>query len=291
MPVLPARLIPVLALLLAACGAGRTAELPLVPARSGGATALRVMTLNMKSAAFGLDGIVSAIRAADPDIVGLQEVDVGTRRAGGIDQAAELARRTGLSYSVHFPVSKVGDGDYGLAILARWPLSGSWVRPLHVYRGIEPRRFARAEADMGDRRIAIYVTHFSHLPHRGLLRLGQAEQVLRAMAHDPLPKVLLGDFNEVAASRGIRRLSSVLTDAFAHAGSGPSGTYPLPVPLGPTLRFDYVFASRELEPVSSRVLQGGASDHHAVIADLLLAGEASASADAAPAGADRNPDM
>lgn len=46
---------------------------------------LRLMTYNIKYATRGMDGIAEVLRAANPDIVALQEVDSGSRRAGGAD--------------------------------------------------------------------------------------------------------------------------------------------------------------------------------------------------------------
>jgi hypothetical protein len=58
---------------------------------------LRVMTFNIQAArTASIDAIADAILAFDPDIVGLQEVDIETGRSGGVDQIAVLAARTGM---------------------------------------------------------------------------------------------------------------------------------------------------------------------------------------------------
>ena len=85
------------------CGAGMMAcqstSPDLAPAT------LRVMTWNIRHGE-GLDGrvdlerIAAVIRASGADLVGLQEVDRGVRRTGGVDMPAELARLTGLAASV-----------------------------------------------------------------------------------------------------------------------------------------------------------------------------------------------
>lgn len=58
------------------------------------------------------------IRREVPDVVGIQEVDRGTVRAGGMDQTAELARLCGMEGTF---VRKVGQpgGDYGLGMLSK----------------------------------------------------------------------------------------------------------------------------------------------------------------------------
>ena len=65
------------------------------------ARTLRVMTYNIHITQ-GMDGrfdprrIAGVIEAADVDIVAMQEVDIKTRRSGGVDQLAELKKLTGM---------------------------------------------------------------------------------------------------------------------------------------------------------------------------------------------------
>src|SRR5581483_2614067 len=82
------------AALFAGCAAVRRA--PVAPA-----TALRVMTYNIKSGNGNLAGTADAIRAESPDIVALQEVDVHwADRSAFADQATELGAR--LRMNVRF---------------------------------------------------------------------------------------------------------------------------------------------------------------------------------------------
>lgn len=262
---------------LAACAlAGCAAHLPapkMSPLRSPSALrprgALRVMTFNIQSGSRGLESVARAIRLASPDLVALQEVDKGTRRSGGLDQAERLAELTGLGHHAHFPATDKHGGAYGLALLSRLPLEAIEHWALPCPKGVEPRAFARARVRVAGAALHVYVTHLSHLPNRGELRRRQTARILRAIAADPHPKILMGDLNEGAGSSAVSLLSRSLRDVFAHAGFGPSGTYPLPLFL-PDLRLDYVFASAELAPVSSFVLRVPASDHYPVVADLRL---------------------
>ncbi|MGH7011617.1 MAG: endonuclease/exonuclease/phosphatase family protein, partial [Caulobacteraceae bacterium] len=50
--------------------------------------------------------IAAVIAAASPDIVALQEVDVGRARTGGVDQAHRLAERLRMAFRFH-PALKV----------------------------------------------------------------------------------------------------------------------------------------------------------------------------------------
>ncbi|HEV7286378.1 MAG TPA: endonuclease/exonuclease/phosphatase family protein, partial [Kaistia sp.] len=61
--------------------------------------------------------IARVIQSRDPDIVALQEIDVGRARSGRIDQAQVLAELLGMEAHFH-PSTRIGpDEHYGDAIL------------------------------------------------------------------------------------------------------------------------------------------------------------------------------
>lgn len=229
--------------------------------------ALRVMTFNIQSCLRGIGQVAAVIRAARPDLVALQEVDRHTRRAGGLDQAEQLAQLTGLEHFAHFRATDLHGGSYGVALLSAYPLERVEQNRLIVPAGLEPRTVARAIVRIGGRETSVYVTHLSNLPTRSRLRARQVRQILRMMRADPRPKILLGDLNDGADSEAVTLLSRALADVFTQKGEGPAGTYPLPLFL-PPLRLDYVFASEGLSPLRSFVLPSDASDHYPLIADF-----------------------
>ncbi|XXF77348.1 endonuclease/exonuclease/phosphatase family protein [Myxococcaceae bacterium GXIMD 01537] len=266
-----ARLLPalVLAASLACASAPRPGKGVLPESSSREPCDVRVMTFNIQSAARGLEGVAEAIRAAAPDIVALQEVDVGSRRAQGLDQVAELAARTGLTYHAHFRTTQLHGGAYGVALLSRFPIEGSEQHDLPVPDGSEPRTLAHGVLRVGGREVSVYATHLSRRPFNARTRMLQSVAILGVLAKDARPKLLLGDLNDDPDSRPVRLLRRELMDVFATTGQGPAGTYPLPLFL-PTLRIDYVLADGAFAPRGSQVLRVGASDHFPVVADLHL---------------------
>nr|AYM53422.1 endonuclease/exonuclease/phosphatase family protein [Melittangium lichenicola] len=229
---------------------------------------LRVMTFNIQSGLQGLDKVADVIREAAPDIVALQEVDVGSLRANGLDQPAVLAERTGLPYSAHFRTTSLFGGDYGVAILSRFPLESVEQHPLPVVTGTEPRTVAHATVKVNGQEVSVYVTHLTRRPFNNAIRIRQSAAIMGLLARDARPKLLMGDMNDTPDSSALRLFKRELMDVFAQRGEGSDITYPLPII--PSLRLDYVLASDRFMPRHSKVLNVRASDHYPVVAELTL---------------------
>ncbi len=148
----------------------------------------------------------------------------------------------------------------------------------------EPRVVGRATVDFGSGPLSVYVTHLTHWPTHGPLRVAQAKTILALAEKDPQPKLLLGDFNDGRGSAVVSEVSKKLTDVFGKRGEGRGETYPLPL-FFPNLTLDYVFASNGLTPVRSRVVKTLASDHYALMAEIAQPALAHAEATPAPASA------
>jgi endonuclease/exonuclease/phosphatase family metal-dependent hydrolase len=82
--------------------------------------------------------IAEVIAACQPDMVALQELDVGRLRTGGIDQAHVIAHLLGMSFHFH-PALQVEDELYGDAILTALPMRLVKAGPLPGSVGFEPR--------------------------------------------------------------------------------------------------------------------------------------------------------
>ena len=84
------------------------------------------MTYNTHSCV-GIDGMTSPRRIADvimeyaPDIVALQELDMGLSRTGSVDQAQFIADEIRMDYHFH-PTLFIEEGQYGNAILTHFPM-------------------------------------------------------------------------------------------------------------------------------------------------------------------------
>src|SRR3954471_23589808 len=87
---------------------------------------IRVVTYNIHHGEgldkkFDLARISKVVMAAKPDIVALQEVDQGTKRASGVDQPAEFERLMGMKVVFGRNIPYDG-GGYGTAVLTNLPI-------------------------------------------------------------------------------------------------------------------------------------------------------------------------
>src|SRR5215213_3724682 len=120
---------------------------------AAGATRLRVLTYNIHhgegtDGKFDIPRIAKLIKSLEPDLVAVQEVDVKTRRSSGVDQAAELAKLTGL-HPFFARIIDYQGGPYGLMILSRQTRAKTESDPLPYDPGQEPGALAEARVHIG----------------------------------------------------------------------------------------------------------------------------------------------
>lgn len=220
--------------------------------------------------------IAAVIAELRPDVVALQELDVGRARTGGVDQAREIARR--LEMAVHFhPAMKVEEELYGDAILTAYPERLVHADKLPGYpriQGLEPRGAIWICVEIDGRHVQVINTHLGLVPREQQI---QAAAIAgpRWLAHPDCAgaTILLGDFNAGPTSVVYRTLSHKLKAARRQtARRSPSPTFPSRMPV---LRIDHVFVSDQI--VVKEVfapytpLTRVASDHLPLVVDFQLA--------------------
>ena len=250
---------------------------------------LRVLTYNVHSCR-GRGGlpdparIADVIASAEPDIIALQELDVGRMRTGGIDQAHAIARH--LRMDAHFhPALHVEEEKYGDAILTALPSRLVKAGPLPSLG--EPRGAIWVEVDVGDQKIQVVNTHFGLRRRERMIQAATlaGEEWLGNPACLSQPSVLAGDFNAVPRSRAYGILAEGLS---RHALAIPArATFPARLPL---LRLDHVFTNHHARVLRLDVidtpLARRASDHLPLLATVECLVEPQTS-QAAQAGLDR----
>src|SRR5438128_10704311 len=213
-----------------------SSALPSIPAST---QTIRVMTYNIH-VGVGMDKkldlarIAGVINAQHPDLVGLQEVGRGVERTQRIDEIAEIASRTRMDYAFAFNLRYQG-GQYGVAILSRFPIR---VIDHHRYqnrREAERRGFIRVEVNVRGRRLNFVTTHLDYQYEDG--RLFETEQLLRALRDVKGPLIVVGDFNDIPAGLAYQLMRSQFGDAWTESrGTNEGFSYPADKPAK---RIDY----------------------------------------------------
>ncbi|MDR0966631.1 MAG: endonuclease/exonuclease/phosphatase family protein [Myxococcales bacterium] len=239
---------------------------------------LRIASWNIQAGCRGIVGIANGIEALHADLIALQEVERGTALSGGIDQAEFLARTAGFEHHLFVPTLRRDGGDYGLALLSRYPLKALPAMPLPVPLGAEPRVLGLAEMRLGAAGdwswpLTLAFTHLTHRPDRARARLFQARAIVERLRGEP-HCLLLGDFNGRAGTAMHRTITTAFRDMFTEAGQGRGGTHAPLGPFFPALRIDYLFASDSLRALDAQVVRSQASDHHALVGRVGLEGMA-----------------
>lgn len=252
---------------LAGC-AGKSATDGQVPYR------LRVMAYNIHHCR-GMDGVLdveriaNVIKASNADLVTLQEVDVNTQRNGGVDQAAELGRLTGMHARFGKAIDYQG-GEYGQAILSRWPIAEFDVHMLPSEEGRE-QRIAVAAGIRGDGRRPDILFVGTHLDHQGeVYRLPQAVRLLEILRDSTWETMLLsGDMNALPTSETM----GLVLQEWEDTTDDDALTLPAPVP---NRKIDYILFPKghPWRVIHSEVVnEPVASDHRPVFAELEWTGK------------------
>lgn len=210
--------------------------------------------------------LADVIRRTKPDLVALQEVDVGVRRSGQVHEAQRLAELTGLA--VRFgPTQHYEGGLFGNAVLSRFPILDVVIQPL-PYTESTPERTTyprgaiavTVEGPTG-KPLRFISTHFQHNVAED--RLAEAKAINRLFANDEsaLPTILAGDMNALPDSEPIGELLRKWTNAIDEEAA------PTAPATKPRSRIDYIFfrSNGELTMVETSVVpEAMASDHRPV---------------------------
>jgi endonuclease/exonuclease/phosphatase family metal-dependent hydrolase len=234
------------------------------------ADTVRVLAYNIHHGE-GMDGEVDLVRLAtlirtvDPDLVALQEVDSVAERTGRVDQAAVLARATGL-HAVFGSFMPYQGGAYGMALLSKLPIRTS--ENLRLPDGAEPRTalVATVELPRTGEELTFVGVHFYRSDDE---RMAQARRLEERLSPRAGPIVLAGDFNSTPESEVMRRLAR----SWSVVDKGEDRlTFPS---MDPEREIDFVlYRPAELVEVLWETLldEPVASDHRPVVVDLVIRG-------------------
>jgi len=217
-----------------------------------------------------LERVARVIRASNPDFVALQEVDKGAKRTGGVDQPGELARLTNM-HVVYGPAMPYQGGQYGDAVLTRWPVASSRVVELPWRQGgqREPRIAVAATTNLPGKAgpIEFISTHWDHT-HEPSDRLTQAEKVNKTWHGAGPTTILAGDFNCAPSSAP---LEAVMREWSIVTGTDPAELTCCGNSLHEKIDHVFVKPSKRWRVIEHHVVEEDmASDHRPVVVKLEL---------------------
>jgi len=228
------------------------------------ATTMRVMTWNIHGGV-GPDGrrdlqrIIRLVRKHDPDLIALQEV--GSRRevAEAAEAFSSLADALG-NHATETRLITAPDGNYGHALICRWPLKSTVCHDLS-YRRREPRAAieAIAETPFGPLHVVA-----AHLGLSFAERRHQAQILAELVRSGSTPALLLGDLNDWIRGGSVQKMLDRQFPGHSHFKTFPA--------FWPVFALDRVYCwpgdmlARQWTDRQARK----ASDHLPVIAELTM---------------------
>lgn len=235
---------------------------------------LRVLSYNIHHAnppshpdKIDLDAIAKVIQESRADLVGLQEIDVHTLRSGkALNQAVELGKMTDMHVYFSKGIDYQG-GEYGTVILSKFPIKESRRYELPNLEDVnaEPRTLAVVTVEVGEKELKFANTHLDYTNAEN--NLLQAQRIVEIFESEPLPVIMVGDFNAVPESASIQLLDQHF---FRSCTDGCGFTVPQ---VQPRRTIDYIMVNKEaaLQVMEHQVIdEPYASDHLPVLAVYKL---------------------
>ena len=238
---------------------------------------IHFMTYNIHKGIGGVDRrydpdrIAETISHCKPDVVFLQEVDDGVPRSRKHRQVDVLADLLGFRHSAFQPNVRLRVGNYGNAILSRFPLSD--VQHLDVTIPMKKRRrvlaaHCRVQTEEHSRTVLLMNMHLGLAAFERRMQLRKLMQWdLFQHTHHDTAVIAAGDFNDVWGRLG----NQILEPEGFHAASGKINTFPAILPVRPLdrvyyrgrLRVDHGYASHTK-------IARQASDHLPLVTEFIL---------------------
>ena len=232
---------------------------------------IRVLSYNIHHARgsdgrIDLDRIAKVIVDSKADIVALQEVDNDTARSKQVDQAKQLADLTNMHKAFGKAIDFQG-GEYGIAVLSRYPISRITRHRLPGSPEREQRIVLETEIKLPDESIIRFAsTHLDHgaSPDDRTLQIAKLNQLFEKQ-DDRV--VVAGDLNATSTKPEMKQLWSVWRTA---SQNNSVATWPASNPIK---QIDYVLLRKRdawhVEDTQS-LAEPVASDHAPLLVTLRM---------------------
>lgn len=213
-----------------------------------------------------LDTIVATIKAANAELVAIQELDSMTQRSNRVYQLKVLAERLGMYYHFERTIPYEG-GAYGIGILSKYPIEEATGYQLPEITGIktEPRKLLVAKVTINNLPVYFGCTHID-FKNKDVKKL-QAQEVVKVLGSLKEQRLMVaGDFNAVPEEESIQ----YLMQHYKNAGS--LNVFTIPVEK-PKKKIDYIFYQQDrflFKKDSVLTAHNYGSDHLPVMATFTI---------------------
>jgi len=199
------------------------------------------------------------------DIIGLQEVSDDPNM-----NIVEYLTKLGYNY-VYTPAAVArGHGkQFGNAVFSKYEIVG---KTDYVLSKEKSRNAIRADVRVGNQILHVYSTHLLHVhQEQSEIQEEQTKTLLENLTKDYT--LVMGDFNATPASKSIEMLREVLVDNdLSNTPTWcmyPEGC-PICYPGGLNTRLDYIFLSKDIKLLSSKVDKTKGSDHLPITIEIEI---------------------
>jgi endonuclease/exonuclease/phosphatase family metal-dependent hydrolase len=211
-----------------------------------------------------LDGITRFIKSVDPDIVGLVEVDTGSIRSGGVNQASVIAESLG-----HYSTYQCKYGANSLNTLV--PIVNKQANAFLAASRVEGERFHYF--DTGIKRLIIELelddlcVFLVHLSLKFRHRQTQLRHLFELVRSSRKPVIVAGDFNTFWGEHEMALFMEAAGLRSANRDRLPS--YPA---RRPRMELDFILHTRDIAVESFTVPNVTYSDHRPLLCEFHVEG-------------------
>jgi endonuclease/exonuclease/phosphatase family metal-dependent hydrolase len=228
---------------------------------------IRVATYNIHHGVnqgdiYNLQGIAATLKNLDADIIALQEVDQGWGIRSNYDKQLDILAKELNMYSAFAPALDRKIGQYGLAVLSRFPISN--IETKYLSSTLEQRVLLALEVKINDITLNVYNTHLGLSTKDRQAQIKDILNYITMKAKSNL-SLLMGDFNVNKGSTELEPISQSFFEVEELSNKDIGETL-----IDQNLKVDNIYLSTKMPIKALKTFSSSASDHYPVVVDLLI---------------------